>query len=286
MNTPLHKAEKSGPSAPAIGLMHAVSDKNMEALRQHISAGSDVNLLSGTLDRTPLMEAALQDWSEGITALIAAGAQVNAVNKAGETAALMAVVGKKVAALRALAAGGADLSVTDSTDESLLGLTSRRWVAQEITQALIDCGAPLNMQGADGKTPLMRSMDEPDSNHVASRYLIMAGADTEVRDGDGNTPLIRAVQKGATDIVEWLLEKDAIIDAVNDRGETARQLAEVDVGKPGLPGFYAEKIIGLLDAAEEKRLQQQAAAKVAARARSDERHRVLRNKAPRMGFRP
>jgi len=58
---------------------------NIEALKQHLAAGTDVNAKSGN-GKTPLHYAAWRGHKEIIELLIAAGADVNVKNDADETA--------------------------------------------------------------------------------------------------------------------------------------------------------------------------------------------------------
>ena len=71
--------------APDISIDHAAIDGVIEAVKQHVAAGTDVNVKGGFLDVTPLNYAAFWGHKEVAELLIAAGADVNAKANDGTT---------------------------------------------------------------------------------------------------------------------------------------------------------------------------------------------------------
>ena len=69
-----------GPS----GIHDAAYDGNIEAVKQHLDAGTDVNA-KGSGGWTPLHHAAIEGHKEVAELLIAKGADVNAKNEDGDT---------------------------------------------------------------------------------------------------------------------------------------------------------------------------------------------------------
>ena len=67
-----------GPSAPDISIMEAVIGENIEAVKQHLAAGTDVNAQDNDAGWAPLHAAARKGLKEVVELLIAAGADVNA----------------------------------------------------------------------------------------------------------------------------------------------------------------------------------------------------------------
>jgi cytohesin len=108
------------PSAPDISIHDAAFDGNIEVVKQHLAAGTDVNAKAEGR-ATPLMDAARKGHKEIVELLIAKGADVNA--KAGDA-----------------------------------GSTPLHWAVQqshnEIVQLLIAKGADVNAKHGDGETPL------------------------------------------------------------------------------------------------------------------------------------
>ena len=71
--------------APDISIYNAVDRGNIEAVKQHIAAGTDVNARDDRTGWTPLHLATIYDHKEIAELLIANGAEVNAKNDGGFT---------------------------------------------------------------------------------------------------------------------------------------------------------------------------------------------------------
>lgn len=76
---------QQGSSAPDVDLHMAALTGNLEAIQQHIQAGSDLNLREPTRGSTPLITAIVFDKPEVAKALIDAGADINLQNNEGST---------------------------------------------------------------------------------------------------------------------------------------------------------------------------------------------------------
>ena len=88
-----------------------------------------------------------------------------------------------------------------------------------VQQAVTD-GADVNFKGADGQTPLLRSIlfGKADVFH----FLIEKGADVNVKDNEGKTPLMAAFQMGDVDFSDYLIEKGANQEARDIQGNQAK----------------------------------------------------------------
>lgn len=71
--------------APAIDIHTAVATGNMQAVQQHLSAGTDINMKDAMGGSSPLITAALYDQLEIATYLIGKGADLNFRNNDGST---------------------------------------------------------------------------------------------------------------------------------------------------------------------------------------------------------
>ncbi len=78
------KPEPPTGKAPDISIHQAAAKGNIEAVKQHIAAGTDVNAKDWS-KMTPLHQAALYNRKEIAELLIAAGADVNAKGAGGST---------------------------------------------------------------------------------------------------------------------------------------------------------------------------------------------------------
>ncbi|MDP7585905.1 MAG: ankyrin repeat domain-containing protein, partial [Verrucomicrobiota bacterium] len=74
-----------GPTVPDISIHVAVKSGNIEAVKQHLVAGTDVNAKSKGNGWTPLHHAALKGQKEVVELLIEKGADVNAKCDVGWT---------------------------------------------------------------------------------------------------------------------------------------------------------------------------------------------------------
>ena len=74
-----------GKSAPDISIHDAARKENIEAVKQHLAAGTDVNAKDDSHGLTPLHYAAEAGHKEIAELLIANGADVNAKDKYGRT---------------------------------------------------------------------------------------------------------------------------------------------------------------------------------------------------------
>ena len=152
-------AEASQPEPPTakasdISTHLAASLGDIETVKQHLAAGTDVNAKGSMNGWTPLHYAALDSHKEIAELLISKGADVNAKNYIGETPLIMAS-----------------------------GMHHK-----EVVELLIAKGADVNAKIVDGRTPLHLT-----SNKEIAELLIAKGADVNAKDEDGETPLDRAI---------------------------------------------------------------------------------------------
>ena len=141
---PVAEAAQSEPptgKAPDISIHDAAMQGNLEAVKQHIAAGADVNAIDDDRRMTPLHYATGNGHKEIVVLLITEGADVNAKNSAGVTPLHSAAVGIE---------------------------TELAPVEKEIVELLIAAGADVNaliVSGPSelrGKTPLDFVEDHPE----------------------------------------------------------------------------------------------------------------------------
>ena len=110
----------------------------------------------------------------------------------------------------------------------------------EVMRALLDAGADLHLTTSDGTTPLMAAAGlgpatytprEPRgvrarSSERAVEFLHGAGADINATNEASFTALHGAAFRGMNEVIEYLVENGADIDARDFRGRTAYRMAE------------------------------------------------------------
>lgn len=168
---------------------------------------------------TPLMRAMSAGDVAGACRLIAAGADVNAVDRDGVAALVIAIGAGQTGVLRALLAAGTDANAADREGSTPLHAAA---FAGEVVMAreLIEHGANVNRTGKFRNTSLMEAAGH---SLPVVRLLIASGADVNAKAIDGQTALMGV---GRADIARCLIQAGADVNAKDARGDTALSIAE------------------------------------------------------------
>jgi ankyrin repeat protein len=116
--------EEAAPAPPSVALHVAVIQGNIDAVRQHIEAGSDLNESEPSRGSSPLITAAAFDRTEIARALIEAGADVNYKNNEGSTALHTAALFCRTEIVRMLLDNGADRDVVNNAGRTPMDAVS------------------------------------------------------------------------------------------------------------------------------------------------------------------
>ena len=138
-------------SVPKVDLHSAVVTDDLDVIRQHIKAGSDLNVLEPSRASTPLITAAALGRVEAAKLLIDAGADLNYQNADGSTALHTAVVFGRNEIARMLIDAGIDLNVQNNDGATALH-TAAFFGKKEIVEALLQKGADKTLKNQGGKT--------------------------------------------------------------------------------------------------------------------------------------
>ncbi|MDC0065849.1 ankyrin repeat domain-containing protein [Verrucomicrobia bacterium] len=208
--------------APDISIHDAALIGNIEAVKQHLAAGTDVNAKDEE-EWTPLLYAASEGHKEIVELLITEGADVNAKDVDEWTPLHWAVNQGHKETAELLLAKGADVNA-----KIKLGSTPLHRAAykghKEIVELLIDNGADVNAERHETfKITPIREAALSASETTYKTYLeimsilIAAGADVNAH-GSGNTVLEEVIK--LPELVELLIANGADVNTRGIRGRT------------------------------------------------------------------
>jgi ankyrin repeat protein len=138
---------------PSVGLHEAAMQGNLEAIRQHIEAGSDLDEKDPMSGASPLIIATVFGQTEVLKALIQAGADMNTGNNEGSTPLIAAAVFDRIEAARTLIEAGADVNARNNEGSTALH-SAALLCRTEIVKLLLNNGADKNVKNNDGRTAL------------------------------------------------------------------------------------------------------------------------------------
>jgi len=167
---------------PSVSIHEAAELGNIEAVKQYLADGEDVNA-NDEFGSTPLLHASSSGHKEIVELLITNGANVNAKGDLGTTPLLWAAINGHKEVVELLIEKGADVMAKRA------GRTPLHWAAKnghkEVAELLIDKGADVNdIAGEEGwGTPLHRARTKE-----VAELLILRGANVNAKTTSGRTP--------------------------------------------------------------------------------------------------
>ena len=202
-----------------------------------------------TSGRTLLMCASRAGHMETVEGLLAAGADVAAVDNEGETALGYAIDGNIievgvatllpfpikegdwVGVVGALLSAGAEVDVV--APGRWYGRTPLGRVAPngspEVAMALIEAGADVDAADDEGKTPLWLAVSSANATaEEVAAILVAAEADVNAANDDGMAVLMRAVERGHVPSIELLIANGADTAARDAQGRSVADYAPDD----------------------------------------------------------
>ena len=157
------------------------------------------------------------------------GIDVNAASTLPASPLYTAVKRGDLEIIKLLVEAGADLTLRGDVHENTMLMTAAYSNSSEIIKYFIEKGLEVNLKNKLGWTALhiaASNLTDFMGNLENVKTLVLAGADIDVGSNDGSTPLMYAVlSNDNTDVVEYLLEQGADVNAVNSYGSTALFIA-------------------------------------------------------------
>jgi len=241
MNAEAAKPEPPPAKAPDISIHDAAYEGNVEAVKEAIATGADVNA-KDEVGWTPLHWAAIESHKEIVELLIANGANMNAKIEVGkwkdQTPLSLAIQSNhtEIADLLREHGGqtGAELEAAGKPTEPVAEAATPEPTAakasdisihyaalngniEAVKQHLAD-GADVNAKDEKSATPLYWAATQ-NLLHIGE-LLIANGADVDVKADGGGTPLYLAAILGHMEITYLLIANGADVNAIADNGKT------------------------------------------------------------------
>jgi len=212
-----HGADPNGAKSPGLPVGPGACARDPQVLKLLLAHGADV---SGEIGRSALRRACFCGRGEMVRLLLSAGIDANQQYDGGQTALHLAAASRSATATEALLAAGAAVDARDKAGQTPLLLAMEK----ATTHVLIAHGANVNARAHDRSTLLMRAALQRDPAWV--KMLLTSGADVNAANDKGWTALHYAAVKGQTQIVEALLAAGANINAKTHDGATPLRLTK------------------------------------------------------------
>ena len=233
--------ESVPPAPPEIPIYKAAEAGDLEAVKQHIAAGTDLDQRTPDEQKnTPLMMAALFGRTEIATALMEAGAELDLQNGEGTTALMNAAFMCHGEIVQTLLKNGADKNLGKHDGSTPLQSVEAPFEQVKFIYDLLNelvfqpANMPLDyarikktrtsiaeMLGGDGQVDLFTATITGDLEAVKQHIAADTDLNQRTPDEQKNTPLMMAALFGRIEIATALMEAEAELDLQNGEGTTA-----------------------------------------------------------------
>ena len=214
---------------PSVDIWEAARTGNIEAVKQHLAAGVDVNAkdVDGI---NPLHYATWTDHKETVELLITNGADVNAKDAAGNTPLDLSISKLEIADLLRYHGGKTEKELENAEPVTEAAqpepptvkapdISIHEAAAEGNIEAVIQHlanGVDVNVKNDFGFTPLLKAAQF--GRREVAELLIAKGADVSVKDKFGRTPLHCAADEDQTEVAELLIAAGADVNG-RDNGD-------------------------------------------------------------------
>jgi ankyrin repeat protein len=216
------KEEATKPVDPRVSALIAAIRSHNDKEASKILRG-DRNLAKGVDagSSTPLHHAAGFGTIATVKALLGAGADVNAMNRFGQTPLHWSFSDAAKVAL--LLDNGAAIDARTNDGRSTLYLTASQRNSDAAMRLLLERGADPNAATMNGRTPIMAAAVGGVVPYM--KLLIAKGAKADAVHGTGGTALMEAASSRNPEAVRLLIEAGVNVNAQTKKRQTALQMA-------------------------------------------------------------
>jgi ankyrin repeat protein len=226
--TPFHEAARMG---------------HVDIMKLLLANGADINARDN-LGNTVMHMAIPLDWHrEVLDFLLIRGANPNLRNEYGDTPLhRMIALHRDADLIQRLLAGGADVSVRNIEGKTPLHVAVQENMVSYIAP-LLSYNSDVFAEDNQGVTPFDQAMRNRNLTENALLPALITPETVSYRDRAGNTLLHKAIQNhGNTELIRYIIEKGAWINARNEAGDTSFHLVirqnEEESGKFLLSSLY------------------------------------------------
>ncbi|GEB34647.1 MULTISPECIES: ankyrin repeat domain-containing protein [Brevibacillus] len=191
--------------------LEAAAEGNIEALKQHLEQGVDINARNRQ-KRTAILTAAMHDHLDAVSFLIEAGADIDLQDETCFNPFLYACIHNKLELVQMMVKAGTNLELL--TRFGGVGLTPacEKGHVDIVRELLTTTDINVNHTNFVGWTPLIEAIilgDGGEKQQTIIKLLIEHGVNVQMVDKYGVTPLELARRKGYTEIEQILLAAGA-----------------------------------------------------------------------------
>jgi ankyrin repeat protein len=207
-------------------LMLASAAGFIEAMKLLLQAGADVNAVDEAGETALTLAAGSWNSGVGINELLAAGVSAKGSDKQGRTALMRAAESGDPSGVKLLINAGSAVDARDNRGETALMYVCHTKCGPDLIKLMIAAGAKATDISEEGKTALMYAAQMGTGDAI--KILLEARAPVNAKDKEGGTPLSYAVSNHnnlPAEIVRTLLKEGANVNAVDEHGQTAMMLA-------------------------------------------------------------
>ncbi|MBL8210841.1 MAG: ankyrin repeat domain-containing protein [Bryobacterales bacterium] len=198
--------------------LDVIHQRDLAAVRKALRADKSLAQARDAWGSTALLHAAYDGSLEIVNELLAAGADVRAMNERKATALHWATA--DAAKVQRLLRAGADVDAKTVEGRTALAMAAMRPDGAAVVKLLLEAKADPNSRSTTGATPLFAAAGASLEN---VKLLLAAGADAKITSATGGTVLMAAAKY--PEIASLLVKHGAAPAAKTKRGETALAMA-------------------------------------------------------------
>jgi len=205
-------------------LLKGVKNKDLRAVNKALDhkAGINARDING---QTALMVAAAAGSAEIVKLLLEKGAELDHIDRSGETPLIKASTGSfNLEIVKLLLEKGADVNVKDETGATALMKAAVNACSADMVKLLLEKGADAGAKDKAGNTILMLSAIYYSKAGVFEA-LLAGGADVNAVNQNGETVIFIAVRNRLPGVLKALIAKGMDVNAKNTHNETPLSVA-------------------------------------------------------------